>query len=107
MSSVLDQTPVLPQNTLEWKEFLEYGASISFSFLTGMLLGGIAYTHRNRFRTGEQSKALRSLLAQIGSGKLSPDSLQQLIKKLESLGSATIALGTTAMSIYTGLKSVM
>jgi len=103
----IDHTPVLPQNTLEWKEFLEYAASISFSFLTGMLLGGMAYVRSHRVRTATSSGSWLSLAGYIKEGKLTPEGIQQIVKKLESLGGSLIALGTTGMSIYTGLKSLL
>jgi hypothetical protein len=103
----VDKTPVLPQNMLEWREFLEYAASISFSFLTGMLLGSMAYARAHRIQTAGKHSTLVGLIHQMGEGKLSPDGVQQIMKKLESLGGTMIALGSTGMSIYTGLKSLM
>ena len=103
----VDHTPVMPQSLLEWKEFIEYAASISFSFLTGMLLGGMAYVRTHRLRTHAANPLLRGLVSQMSEGKLSPEAVQQIMKKLESFGGTLVALGTTAMSIYTGLKSVM
>jgi hypothetical protein len=43
ITSLVDHSPVWPQNLFEWREVLEYSASIAFSFLTGMLLGGVAW----------------------------------------------------------------
>jgi len=102
----IDHTPVMPQNLLEWKEFIEYACSIAFSFLTGMLLGGVAY-HRAHRPKNAGHPVLKLLVTQIGEGKLSPDSIQQIIKKLEGLGSTVLALGATATSLYTGLKGLV
>jgi hypothetical protein len=102
----VDHTPVMPQSMVEWKEFIEYAASISFSFLTGMLIGGISYHRVHRSRSNSNS-ILKALVTQLGDGKLSPDAIQQIIKKLESLTGSVVTVGTTAMSIYTGLKSVL
>jgi hypothetical protein len=33
----IDKVPVLPRNAYEWREFAEYGASIAFGFLTGVI----------------------------------------------------------------------
>ena len=41
ITGMVDDTPVLPQDAFEWREFLEYSASIAFSFLTGMLLAAM------------------------------------------------------------------
>ena len=103
----VDHTPVMPQNMLEWKEFIEYAASISFSFLTGMLLGAMAYRRTHRRTSAAPSPLLRAVVAHLSEGKLSGESVQQLIAKLENLGSTAVAVGTTAMSVYTGLKSLL
>ena len=103
----VDHTPVMPQNMLVWKEFIEYAASISFSFLTGMLLGGMAYRRTHMRATKAAHPLLRAVVAHLSEGKLSGESVQQLVSKLENLGGTAIAVGTTAMSVYTGLKSLL
>lgn len=114
ITSLVDQTPVLPQNAFEWREYLEYAASISFSFLTGMLIGGILYARRYRktFSSGASTKKsapsdrIQSLLSLVAGGKLNPKQILRLVEKIEDYGSSAAALGTTALSIYTGLKAV-
>ena len=103
----VDQTPVLPQSMIEWREFLEYSASITFSFLTGMLLGGMAYHRAHRPKAKPIGPLLTVLLSKLNKGKSSPEDLQKTIKKLEEMGGNLIAAGSTAMSVYTGLKAFM
>ena len=103
----IDHTPVMPQSVLEWKEFIEYAASITFSFLTGMLLGNMGYQRTHRKTKSNASPFLRTVVAHISEGKLSGEAIQQLVSKLESLGGTAVAVGTTAMSVYTGLKSLL
>lgn len=115
ITSLVDQTPVLPQNAFEWREYLEYASSISFSFLTGMLLGGILCARRDhRERTSGASTTrttsggwLRTLVSMVVGGKLSVKQMADLVDKIESYGSSLAALGATAMSIYTGLKTFL
>ena len=38
ITGMVDGAPVLPQDLREWREILEFAASISFSFLTGLLV---------------------------------------------------------------------
>jgi hypothetical protein len=102
----VDHTPVMPQNMLEWKEFIEYASSIAFSFLTGMLLGGIAY-HRIHRPKKSGHPMLKMVVTQFGEGKLSADAIHQIIKKLEDFGSTALAFGATGMSVYTGLKGLI
>jgi hypothetical protein len=103
----IDQTPVMPQSLVEWREFLEYAASITFSFLTGMLLGGMAYHRAHRVRRTKDAPFLTALVTGFTKGKSSPKDIHETIKKLEEMGGSLIAAGTTAMSIYTGLKAFM
>jgi hypothetical protein len=104
LTSLVDQTPVLPQNMLEWREFIEYGASISFSFLTGMLLGGMAYRRATKLPL---PTAAAALLSNIKDKKIAPDGLRGLMNTLNEYGRSAIALGTTGLSIYTGLKAYL
>jgi len=103
----VDHTPVMPQTLVEWREFLEYAASIAFSFLTGMLIGGMAYHRTHRAQTHKETPFLSALVTGFAKGNLSPADLQKTIKKLEDMGGSLVAAGTTAMSIYTGLKALM
>ncbi len=114
ITSLVDQTPVLPQNAFEWREYLEYAASISFSFLTGMLIGGMLYArrHHKSFKLDGSNKSVSSggmqaLVSLVASGKLNPKQIMELVGKIETFGSSAAALGATAMSVYTGLKAVM
>jgi hypothetical protein len=103
----VDQTSVLPQSMVEWREFIEYAASITFSFLTGMLLGGMSYHRKQRVHTKKDAPFLTALVAGFIKGKTSPKDIHDTIKKLEDMGGSLVAAGTTAMSIYTGLKAFM
>jgi hypothetical protein len=92
---------------VEWREFIEYAASITFSFLTGMLLGGMSYHRKHRVRVKKDAPFLTALVAGFTNGKSSPKDIHDTIKKLEEMGGSLVAAGTTAMSIYTGLKAFM
>lgn len=110
ITSLVDQTPVLPQNAFEWREYLEYAASISFSFLTGMLLGGVVHSRLHRTTTpGKKShdSLPKRIVSRLVGGNLTPQQLGELIKKLEEYGGSVVAVGSTAVSIYTGLKGVL
>lgn len=103
----VDQTPVMPQSMIEWREFIEYAASITFSFLTGMLVGGMSYQRAHRTRKAKPAPVLTALLTGLGKGKSSSKDIHETIKKLEEVGGSLVAAGTTVMSIYTGLKAFM
>ena len=103
ITSLADGTPVMPQNNFEWREVIEYSASIAFSFLTGMLLGTVALVVGGG---ADQPKGplVRTLSFLLDDGKVSPEKLHLHMKKLQEYGGTIVALGTTVFSIYTGLK---
>lgn len=103
ITSLVDGTPVMPQNNFEWREVIEYSASIAFSFLTGMLLGTVALVAGGG---ADQPKGplVRTLSFLLDDGKVSPEKLHAHMKKLQEYGGTIVALGTTVFSIYTGLK---
>jgi hypothetical protein len=108
ITSLVDRSPVWPQNFFEWKEVLEYSASIAFSFLTGMLLGGVAYASKQRYRRKARiSPFMKAVAAGIGEGRMSPSNIYTIMKTLQDYGATVIALGTTGLSLYTGLKGIV
>lgn len=80
--AAVDHTTVLPRNAFEWRELLEYSASIAFSFLTGMLV------------------------SRVTGGKVDPNNLHALSTNFRMIGGSIAAILTTIVSIYTGLKGV-
>jgi hypothetical protein len=108
ITAYVDHTPIMPKNPIEWREFLEYSASISFSFFTGMLLGTLTFMRRMRtYRKQATNVWVHAVVTGLGDGKLSPDALQKIMHKVNEFGGTAVALGTTAISIYTGLKGVV
>ncbi len=108
ITSLVDQSPIFPQNLFEWKEVIEYSASIAFSFLTGMLLGGVAYASKQRHRRKAiLSPFMKAVASGLGDGKISPSNVYTIMKTLQDYGATIIALGTTALSLYTGLKGII
>ncbi|MEI6113050.1 MAG: hypothetical protein WCP99_00645 [Burkholderiales bacterium] len=105
ITSLVDGTPVMPQNNFEWREVIEYSASIAFSFLTGMLLGTVALVSGDGPQsTQPKGPVVRLLSFAIDDGKVSPEKLHAHLKKLQEYGGTIVALCTTVFSIYTGLK---
>ena len=99
ITSLVDKTPVMPQSMIEWKEFIEYSLSITFSFLTGILLGTISFFKRSKHKV-DINPMLKALLNLIVNKKLSPEALQELLQKSIKY----VSLATTLLSLYTGLR---
>lgn len=89
----IDQSPILPQNMAETREFIEFAASIGLSFTTGLWLAQWA---ANR---ADVARNVTPLLKEKGKN------LTASISRINDLGSALVAFCTTAFSIYTGLKT--
>jgi len=108
ITSQVDHSPVFPQSLFEWKEVIEYSASIAFSFLTGMLLGGVAYASKQRHRRAASINSfMKAMATGLAEGHLSPSSIHEGMKTLQEYGGTLVALGTTSLSIYTGLKGII
>lgn len=107
MTHLVDGTPVMPQNTFEWREFLEYGISIAASFLTGMILGRAAFIKHHRMISTAIGGAYSALMASTGNDKLDAQGAFKLMKALNEHVSTIMALGSTVLSVYTGLKGII
>ncbi len=108
ITSLVDHSPVLPRNLFEWKEVIEYSASIAFSFLTGMLLGKVSYSAKQRARrAGLVNSMMKVASLNLKDGGASIKNVHGLMKTLQEYGGTVVALGTTAVSIYTGLKGII
>lgn len=106
VTGYVDNAPVLPQDMRDVKEFIEYAASIFFSLVTGVLVAKWAL--RKRRPAPPQPNFIASLLAKLLSkdeqGKID---VQETIERLMGLGASLAPVGTAAVSIYTGVKSLL
>ena len=107
MTHLVDGSPVMPQNTFEWREFLEYGASIAASFLTGMILGRAAYIKHHPMMKTVIGGAYSAVMANAGKDGSDPAGAFKVMKVLNDHISTVTALGSTALSVYTGLKGIL
>jgi hypothetical protein len=97
----LDNVPVLPRNAYEWREFAEYGASIAFGFLTGVIVRQTVIAMRTpavapNWVIGAISKAVAE--------KLGGEKAGFNIKTIQSVVSAATAAGSALTSLITGLS---
>ena len=102
----VDGTAVLPHGAREWREFIEYAASIGLSYTTGMLVGQISRWRKRAaaFREADLAVALARL---VRSGGEHTEQFQAAVQKFNELGGALTAAATTVLSVYTGLKGVI
>lgn len=100
ITTLIDQVPLWPQGMVEIREFIEFAASIGLSFTTGLWLH---YWAEQRML---QKQVLLNRLRAAGVGGLNTGVLTASLTRWSDFGSAAVALCTTAMSIYTGLKGL-
>lgn len=101
LTAWIDQVPALPQNMLEMREFIEFAASIGFSFITGLWLCHWQMRHDERKRLA----VLRSLQSDYST--VDDKKLTEKLARLNDMGSGIVALLTTGFAIYTGLKRII
>lgn len=104
LTALIDDTPILPVGMREWREFLEYAASIGLSYVTGYIVGGMSRRRAQVRRAAGLSVALTHL---VSSGAEKTEQFQTVVKKFNDLGGTLTAAATTAAAIYTGLQGVI
>jgi hypothetical protein len=101
--AAVDGTPVMPQDAREWREFIEYAASMGLAYLSGMILG--AHLRNRREHAERQANELTVHLAKlITSGSQSAEKLSATIGKLRELSNSLTVAATSAAAAYAGLK---
>lgn len=104
ITSHIDQTPLWPQSFVEWKELIEFALSIAFSAITGLWIGHTQLKNNHRTVTGNWAVAA---VRQLDLKGMDSDSLKNTAKRLEELVNTAVMVGTTGISIYTGLKGIV
>lgn len=104
LTALVDGTPVLPSGLREWREFIEYAASIALSFVTGLIVGGMSRQRTAAQRTAGLSVALARL---VNNGAEKTEQFQVVVKKFNDLGGTLTAAGTTLAAVYAGLQGVI
>jgi len=101
----VDKVPVLPENLREWREFIEYAASITFSFVTGLFLGKLR--HHQSQKPAQPSRLvvlIAQLFAKHEDGQLG---VQKLVAKITTIAGTAAPALSGAVSVYTGIKAVL
>lgn len=104
LTSLVDGTPILPSGLLEWREFLEYAASIGLSLVTGLIIGRMSRQRAQAQRAAGLSVALAHL---VSNGAEKTEQFQAVVRKFNDLGGTLTAAGTTLAAIYAGLQGVI
>ena len=106
ITSVIERTPLLPQNLRESIETLEYIASISFAYFTGVLMISAWQVHTggSQARMGEATLRVAQRLAKA-TGQAAYVGKQ--VKGIRDLINMAMPAGTAVVSVITGVESVL
>ena len=104
LTSLVDGTPIMPSGLREWREFLEYAASIGLSLATGLIIGRMSRQKAQAQRAAGLSVALARL---VSNGAEKTEQFQAMVRKFNDLGGTLTAAGTTLAAVYAGLQGVI
>ncbi len=107
ITSLVDHTPLMPQNARELREFIEYAASIGFSFATGMIIGNLRRMRREAAEQERIDALAARLVTVLSSGKHGAEKIYTTLTKLREIIVSLTAVATTAVATYAGLKGIM
>jgi hypothetical protein len=99
ITSHIDGVPLLPNNTRDWRETIEYTTAIGLGFFTGYL----ALRLTTRWEQHQRDRInLRVLLARDEKGQFK---ITEISNQVQSLIAATAPLASAGVALYSGLKA--
>ena len=110
ITSAVEKTPLLPQNLREALETLEYIASISLAYFTGVL---ISNAWQNRFgsrqaRVGAATLRVAKTFARAtGQAIETGTKVSKQVKSIHDLINTAMPVGTAVVSVIAGVDSVL
>jgi len=102
-----DNVPIMPHSAEDWREFIQYGASIAFGFIAGVL--GRQWIENQRAPVpveGGLTSDISRLIARKRRGKQSEE-FEKNLKRVETLVGSVMAIGAAFFSVATGLGHLM
>jgi hypothetical protein len=109
---ITDNIAILPEKAREWREVLEYAASIMLAYMTGNALGALAQrmVPKTLDASAAPSPAILYAVRVIG-GPTSSQTLrrraQKISENLGMLGTAAGAVGTAGASVFAGVRALV
>jgi hypothetical protein len=102
VTATIDKVPVMPQDAREFREIMEYIASIGLAYTTGIMLGEFLPAFREK---GSKPHRVFLLVARA----VTPDEegtlgIEKAAKKIDKMIKAATPAATGAASVYAGIK---
>ena len=112
VTGINDNVPIMPGPWVEWREVIEYSASIALAFVTGNILGSLIFEILPKTMTqgGGKPNPVAYQLAGLLGQHVGEEHLRRRARTIQDLmttaGPLFGVVGTAAGSIYAGLKGV-
>ncbi len=111
VTGVNDNVPIMPGPWVEWREVIEYIASIALAFVTGNILGFLIFEALPRIMVqGGKPNALAYRIAGVLGQHVGEEQLRRRARTIQDLlttaGPLVGIVATAGGSIYAGLKGV-
>jgi hypothetical protein len=112
VTGINDRVPILPSSWLEWREVIEYSASIALAFVTGNILGIMVFrVLPGTLSKGGKPNAAAYKIALMLGRHVGEHQLRRRARVIQELmrtaGPLAGVLATAIGSIYAGLKGVL
>ena len=107
--SVHEHDSFLPENSREWRETLEYVASIALAYATGVLISGTVQARSGApNRAGQVTLKLAQAVASVtGKALKTGPEIKKHIDLIQALINFLALLTTGFMAVVTGLRAVL
>jgi hypothetical protein len=113
VTGVNDNVPIIPANWVEWREVMEYTASIALAFVTGNMIGFLIFEVLPKTMTqgGGKPNPLAYKVAGLLGQHVGAEHMRRRARTIQDLMTAAGPMvgvaGTAAGSLYAGLKGVI
>jgi len=113
VTGVNDNVPIVPAHWYEWREVMEYTASIALAFVTGHIIGFLVFDVLPKTMTqgGGKPNPLAYKVAGLLGKHVGAEHMRRRARTIQDLmtaaGPMLGVVGTAAGSLYAGLKGVI
>ena len=98
---LVDGTAIFPEEANDWQEFIEYAASIWFSFTSGMVIGRREW--RRQQITLLDNFIIRTLVGLVTGSKEDIQKVTSVSRTINDISRSVTATATVLSALYTGL----
>jgi hypothetical protein len=107
-----DDVPIIPGPWIEWREAMEYAASIALAFVTGNILGSLIFEILPKIMAGGgRPNAVAYTIARALGQHVGEDQLRRRARIIQDLlhtaGPLIGMIATAGGSVYAGLKGIL